>query len=222
MPRPCPLTNQQKVQNTYMPTSYYLLHISLSDISPEIWRTFVVPSSISLDRLHDVIQIVMGWNDCHLHEFIISNKRYTENPEHNDHSIESMLHTLGELLTRPGRSITYLYDFGDGWNHMITLVDNDHPVDIKQPHLFCIDGERACPPEDVGGVRGYEEFCNAINNKTHRKHADYIEWLATPSCHPKVFDTEKFNKDLVNLDLSKYQRWSRDRHCRWDLQNKLL
>lgn len=167
-----------------------------------------------------MIQIVMGWKDYHLHEFIISNKRYTENPDHKDEGIESMRHMLGDLVKRQGRSIDYLYDFGDGWNHTITLIDNNYSVDFMQPDLFCVDGERACPPEDVGGVSGYEEFSEAINDKKHRKHAECLEWIATFPLHPKGFNTEEFDKELINQDLSKYLRWSRDRYHFWNLPLK--
>jgi hypothetical protein len=95
----------------------YLLKIQLLDIEPSIWRRFVVPASITLDRLHDVIQIVMVWTDSHLHEFTIGNKRYTEYPQSKEDGLVCGRYRLGDLIKQKGRTFSYLYDFGDGWEH---------------------------------------------------------------------------------------------------------
>ena len=94
---------------------FYLLKIQLLDIEPAIWRRFVVPASITLDRLHDVIQIVMGWTDSHLHEFTIGKKRYTEYPESKEDGMVCGSYRIGNLLKQKGRTFHYLYDFGDSW-----------------------------------------------------------------------------------------------------------
>jgi hypothetical protein len=96
---------------------FYLLKIEFLDIEPKIWRQFVVPGSITLDRLHDVIQIVMGWQDCHLHEFVIGKKKYTENPEGKGDGEVDGRFRLVDLVKQKGRNIRYLYDFGDSWKH---------------------------------------------------------------------------------------------------------
>ena len=93
---------------------FYMIKIQLLDIEPAIWRRFVVPASITLDRLHDVIQIVMGWTDSHLHEFTIGKKRYTEYPESKEDGLICGKYRLGDLIKQKGRAFTYLYDFGDG------------------------------------------------------------------------------------------------------------
>ncbi len=103
---------------------FYLLKIRLLDIEPEIWRRFVVPADISLDRLHDVVQIVMGWEDCHLHEFTIGNKRYTEFPESRQDGLVSGRYRLGDLIKQKGRTFGYLYDFGDGWEHELAIENS--------------------------------------------------------------------------------------------------
>ena len=92
---------------------FYLLKIQLLDIEPVIWRRFAVPASITLDRLHDIIQIVMGWTDSHLHEFTIGNKRYTEYPESKGDGLVCGRYRLGDLIKQKGRTFRYLYDFGD-------------------------------------------------------------------------------------------------------------
>ena len=192
-----------------MAARYYLLRIRLLDIEPEIWRKFIVPSSITLDRLHDVIQIVMGWTDSHLHEFKIGKKRYTEYPEYEDDGLECGKYRLGDLIKQKNRIFDYLYDFGDGWKHDVTLEENRYFLPQDSFEITCIDGERACPPEDVGGAMGYFEFCEAISDHAHEEHEGYVEWLG------RDFIIEKFNIDDVNLELLKYQRWSRDRYQNW-------
>ncbi len=193
-----------------MKERFYLLEIELIDIEPAIWRRFVVPANITLDRLHDVIQIVMGWTDSHLHEFVISKKRYTEYPESKEDGLECGKYRLGDLIKQKGREFFYHYDFGDGWEHRLVLEENRYPVSTSEPELICMDGERACPPEDVGGVPGYFEFCKALQDPTHEDHESYMDWSGGN------FDSEQFDSDSVNWELMKYLRWSRNRYQNWE------
>lgn len=188
----------------------YRLRIALLHIEPEIWRTFLVPADITLDRLHDVIQIVMGWADSHLFEFSIGKHRYTEDPESNEDGRECGKYRLIDLLNRKGRSFSYLYDFGDSWTHQILIEDPRVSIspNLISP-LYCIDGRRACPPEDVGGAPGYENFLEALANSDHEEHDDFVQWSGGG------FDGERFDTDLVNWQLIKYLRHSRDRWLRW-------
>ncbi len=193
----------------------YLLKIRLLDIEPEIWRRFVVPGSITLDRLHDVIQIVMGWEDYHLHAFTIGKKRYTENPEYKDDGVHDGRFRLVDLIKQKGRTFGYEYDFGDCWEHEITIEDSRYFNPELQAPVECIEGERACPPEDVGGIPGYFEFCNALKNPAHEEHQRYTEWFAGFPWYDGVFDSEKFDIEKVKSELLKYLRWSRDRYRFW-------
>jgi hypothetical protein len=137
---------------------FYLLKIQLLDIEPSIWRRFVVPASITLDRLHDAIQIVMGWTDSHLHEFTIGNKQYTEYPESKEDGLACGRYRLGDLIKQKGRTFRYLYDFGDVWEHELVLDESRYFNPELNSELACLDGRRGCPPEDAGGVPGYIEF----------------------------------------------------------------
>ena len=149
----------------------YLLKIKLLDIEPEIWRRFVVPADITLDRLHDVIQIVMGWHDYHLHEFIIGKKRYTEDPEFPEDGLEEEdRYYLVDLIKRKGQKFTYIYDFGDNWEHELVLEDSRYFDPELQAEIECLEGERACPPEDVGSVPGYYDFCEAVRDPSNEDH----------------------------------------------------
>ncbi len=188
---------------------FYLLKIELLDIEPAIWRRFVVPAGITLDRLHDAVQIVMGWTDSHLHEFTIGKKRYTEYPEFKEDGLACGRYRLGEVIKQKGRIFSYLYDFGDGWEHELVLEESRYFNPEQRTKLVCLEGERACPPEDVGGASGYFEFCNALKDPSHEEHESYMEWSGGD------FDSERFDSDSVNLELMKYLRWSRDRYQHW-------
>jgi hypothetical protein len=187
----------------------YLLKIKLLEIEPEIWRRFVVPAGITLDRLHDVIQIAMGWTDSHLHEFTIGKKRYTEYPESREDGLECGRYRLVDLIKQKGGTFNYLYDFGDSWEHEVVLEDSRYFNPELGSILECLDGARACPPEDVGSVPGYYEFCKAVKDSNHEEHESYMEWYGG------VYDSEEFNTDEVNWELMKYLRWSRDRFKPW-------
>lgn len=188
----------------------YLLRISLMDIDPEIWRRFVVPGNITLDRLHDVIQIVMGWEDYHLFDFRIGKKRYTEHPESRDDGVECGRHRLVDLIKQKGREFFYTYDFGDNWEHRLVVEDSRVEVPDMRFPLICIDGARACPPEDVGGPYTYPEFLAAMKDPEDERHQEYLDWIGGE------FDEEGFERDLVNYQLMKFQRWSRDRFKKWE------
>ena len=177
-------------------------------IEPEIWRRIIVPGSISLDRLHDVIQIVMGWHDSHLHQFTIGQKNYSDDPEIKASGLDEARFRLVDVVKQKGRKIKYLYDFGDCWFHEVTIEDSDFPApEIAEP-LFCLEGARACPPEDVGSDAGYYEFCNVIRDPENPQSQSYLDWM-THFSNASVcmdYDPEFFSSELVNSELHKYMR----------------
>lgn len=184
----------------------YLLKITLDGIAPAIWRRFVLPADISLDRLHDVIQIVMGWQDSHLHEFILDGKRFTEDPESPEDGENEERFRLCDLVKRIGKTFKYHYDFGDSWMHQVVVEETNHTLPSHDAPIACLEGKRACPPEDVGGVPGYDEFCKAISDRENPSHDEYMDWYAGFGWYEKTFDSEKFDLGKVNLELLKYFR----------------
>ena len=188
----------------------YQLRIELAGIDPVIWRRFIVPSCVSLDRLHDIIQVMMGWKDYHLHEFIIKSKKYTENPESADDGKEENKFILGDLIKRKNTSFEYNYDFGDSWSHIV-MVENVNFIGKPIEYICCLEGEHACPPEDVGGIYGYDAFCRAISNKDDPKHEDMKEWYASLPWNKSEFNSDEFSPEITTIELLKYIRWSRPR-----------
>ncbi|MEW6586159.1 MAG: plasmid pRiA4b ORF-3 family protein [Nitrospirota bacterium] len=192
-----------------MKRKLYVLKVSLVGIEPEIWRRFVVPADITLDRLHDVIQIVMGWQDYHLHQFSIGGKMYTEDPESLEDGKDDGRYRLGNLAKRKGLSFEYVYDFGDNWVHNVTLEETNFAQGPRDEPGRLLAGKRACPPEDVGGIGGYVEYCEAMKDKNHPRHKEYVGWRGP-------YDPEMINLDEKNVELLKYLRWSRPRLMMWE------
>ncbi|NCB40105.1 MAG: plasmid pRiA4b ORF-3 family protein [Erysipelotrichia bacterium] len=193
---------------------YYLLKIALIELEPEVWRRFIVPADISFDRLHDIIQALMGWKDSHLHEFNFGNKRYVENIDEEFDGEEAALESserLNKHFKKQGDSCVYIYDFGDSWAHRITLENPDYSLKDDDCEICCLDGARACPPEDVGGPPGYEDFCKVIKNTKSKKHAAMAAWSKGSQPGGQTFDPEYFDLDAVNETLGWFVRWSRPR-----------
>lgn len=156
---------------------FFLLKIQLCDTEIPVWRTFVVPSEIKLDLLHIAIQIVMGWENYHLHTFEVDDKTYTIKSLCDDgEMLNEKKFALKDLISKTGDALMYTYDMGDDWMHLITLEDSDYKNASSSP-AHCIDGKGTCPPEDVGGVYGFEYFCEVINNPKHKEYKQMYEWV---------------------------------------------
>jgi hypothetical protein len=172
------------------------LKISLVESKPLIWRRVIVPESLTLADLHRVIQIVMGWENSHLHEFKVSGERYTEFEEDIQSGAgDSTAVTLRSVnLNREGQIFLYNYDFGNDWLHQI-LVESSRTVEDSAKLPVCETGRRACPPEDSGGVHRYEYLLEAVSDPTNPDHEELSEWL-DPEFDPEAFDADRVNRDL--------------------------
>lgn len=189
--------------------SLFDLKITLVDSKPAIWRRFCVPAGITLDRLHDVIQIVMGWDEAHLHRFEIDGTTFSEDlgdgglDELDD--LDESKYRLCQLIDTPKSRFRYSYDFGDGWEHELVLEKMTELDKGEEPYIECTDGAMACPPEDCGGIWSYPEFLKAYRNRKNPGYAEAHEWLGDD------FDPEYFDPDDANMELAKYERWARRR-----------
>jgi hypothetical protein len=156
-------------------TSIYQLKITLNGIRPPVWRRIQVSSNIGLPRFHDMIQIVMGWGDYHLHQFIIDGEYY--GVPHPDYGLEMKNESrvkLNQVMFAEKDKFVYEYDFGDSWEHIILLEKILPPVSgVDYP--VCLKGKRACPPEDCGGIWGYESLLETIQNPAHPEYEEMLE-----------------------------------------------
>lgn len=173
----------------------YQLKITLQGLRPPIWRRVLVAGDTTLARLHDIIQIVMGWTDSHMHAFEIQGAAYSlpEIAGELDFK-DSRRVKLSQFITGEKFTFRYDYDFGDSWEHQI-LVEKILPPDPAQPLPVCLKGVRAGPPEDVGGVWGYVQFLEAISDPQHPEHADYVAWI-DGDFDPAAFDLAAVNRRL--------------------------
>lgn len=181
----------------------YQIKITLIDSKPPIWRRLLISSETTLNKLHDIIQVAMGWTDSHLHAFRINGEEFSApmpyDPGHLAEMGMKSTHRkkLSTLVTGKGDTFFYDYDFGDDWRHQI-IVEEVLPPDPKQPLPVCIEGKRACPPEDVGGIWGYDDFLEAIGNPNHPEHEMYVDW-AGEDFDPEAFDVAEVNSELKSL-----------------------
>jgi hypothetical protein len=164
------------------------VRIELRDTDPLIWREVEVPTSVTLKVLHDIIQAVMGWFDCHLWEFTIAKQRYGL-PMDEDWGtaarVDAAKVRLRDVLKPRKTTIDYLYDFGDSWEHRLTVTGiRQGESGVAYPRY--IGGEWNAPPEDCGGIPGFYETLDAIADPDHPNHHDAVEWF--DEYDPKTID----------------------------------
>jgi hypothetical protein len=166
------------------------LKVTLRGIRPPIWRRLVVSADTTLTRLHRVLQIAMGWQDAHMHEFRVDDRRRAGL---GSAKMGRSAH-IGDVLTEMGSSLTYTYDLEDGWEHSIVLEkrfsgsdDTEYPV--------CLDGRQACPPEDSGGVPGYHDLLEVLQNPADERYEEMREWIGG-EFDPRAFSLEAVNRQL--------------------------
>jgi len=178
----------------------YQLKVTLDEIRPPIWRRFLVRGDVTLYRLHLILQAVMGWTDSHLHMFTIDGLDYGEpDPDFEDFGdeiVDDRRTKLDQVVGREGMKFSYLYDFGDGWEHTIEVEKILAPQASTRP--LCVEGARACPPEDCGGVGGYEELVEAMANPRRKRHRELVEWLGE-EFQPEAFELEIVNQELAEI-----------------------
>lgn len=179
----------------------YQLKITLKWSKPPIWRRVVVRADMRLDRLHGVIQTVMGWTNSHLHQFILGHTYYgkpdLEFADMGSETLNEKKFTVADLAPAAKKKFIYEYDFGDGWEHNI-VVEKTLPADPAFKHPLCLGGANACPPEDCGGMGGYYDLLEALAIPTHPQHEEMMEWLGS-GFDPAEFDLNGRNALLHRL-----------------------
>jgi hypothetical protein len=179
----------------FNPATCYQLKIALKGLHPVIWRRVRVPSEFTLADLHNIIQIVMPWEDSHLHSFTIRNTEFGIpspdgwGPVHDERKV-----LLGSLAFKPKEKFGYEYDFGDSWIHEIH-VEKVETLESPLQRPECLAGKHACPPEDCGGSDGYCMLMEMYLHPEHPGHEEALEWL-DEGFDPMVFDAEAADRHL--------------------------
>ncbi len=172
----------------------YQLKITLKDTKPPVWRRVQV-KDCSLAELHDIIQSCMGWTNSHLHAFEIGDVQYSEpDPNGMMETEDERKVNSSQIVAQGFKKFSYTYDFGDNWEHTI-LVEKVIDAEPGVHYPRCIAGKRACPPEDCGGVWGYGDFLDAIQDPKHEQHEEMSKWIGGD------FDPEEFDIEAVNEEL---------------------
>jgi hypothetical protein len=187
--------------------SIYQLKVTLLGSTPPIWRRILIASDTRLNDLHEILQDVMGWSNSHLHQFITGKRpalQFYAPQEYNDGFMETEdenKYKISDIAPREKDKFVYEYDFGNSWEHQI-VVEKILPRQADTHYPVCLKGARACPPEDSGGVWGYEEFLEALKKPDNPEYEEQVEWIG------KDFDPEYFDIEAINQVLSQHQKHS--------------
>jgi hypothetical protein len=196
---------EQKAARKKTPDGAYQIKIALRGSKPPIWRRFLVPGSIRLDELHHVVQHVMGWYDCHLHRFVIDGEEFIQSDaEEMGIDMEGLGEAqfrLCDLIKEPKKRFAYEYDFGDGWEHFLTVERIIPPAENPQT-MVCVAGKGRCPLEDCGGLWGWYRLLEVLGNPKHKEYAQMKEW-AGGKIDPDEFDRAEVTKELRLMKLRK-------------------
>lgn len=168
------------------------IRVELRDVEPAVWRRIAVPDGITMADLALILLTAMGWGNVHLHLFEVGDEIYgSADDEAEDDEIDESSVIVSDALGRHNR-FAFEYDFGDGWEHDV-VIEERSPSAVE--FAYCLGGQNACPPEDVGGPGGYEDFLEAIADPEEESHERYLEWVGGS------FDPFQFDIDAVNVEL---------------------
>jgi hypothetical protein len=187
-----------------LPVPLYHLEVVLNHVKPQVRRRLQVPGNANLGWLHAVIQVALGWTNSHLHQFrdgerVISDPAFElDEFEGSPPVLDERKVTLMQVAPRRLDELLYEYDFGDSWEHTVTVAKVLDPDAAAAKIALCLDGARACPPDDCGGAWGYEDLLKIIRNPRHKEHKTMLGWLGHPF-DPEAFDLNKANTFLRKL-----------------------
>jgi hypothetical protein len=176
----------------------YQFKITLEDSKPVIWRRIQVPENYTFWDLHVAIQDAMGWYDCHLHQFEMVDPKQSEqvtigkpDEEFDEPILTEWKTSIADYFSLKNKKAFYTYDFGDDWRHKIVL-EKIAPIEVEQTYPQCVAGEMACPPEDCGGIYGYQDLIEIMNDPKHEDHESMLEWLGR-ELEPTAFSIDSIH-----------------------------
>ena len=177
----------------------YQIKISLIGAKPPIWRRLLIDPDTTFQDLHRIIQLAMGWQVSHLHLFQAQDGRLLGDLAEDEDSMlnvedESAV-AVSSLLAREGQALMYEYDFGDSWEHDVKL-EKILPGDQEEPLPRCVKAVRQCPPEDVGGLPGFYDFLEAMEDAAHPEHDAMLQWRGGEWFDPDYVNLNQINEDL--------------------------
>ncbi len=172
----------------------YQIKVAIADSKPWIWRRFQVSGNTTLYKLHLILQTVMGWEDYHLYEFILGGAHYSDPDLEFGLEMGNAKRVKLNQVAGEKTRFTYVYDFGDNWKHEL-LVEKILLAEPGVRYPICLTGKNACPPEDCGGIWGYDDVLEAVQNPNDEEYDEIREWLGGD------FDPERFDLDEINREL---------------------
>lgn len=181
-----------------LPKTVYQLKVTLKGLKPPIWRKIQVASTITLEELHLIVQEVMGWENYHLHQFLIGGTSYSQPQQFGLEARNEKIVMLSKVVIEEKFKFSYIYDLGDDWEHEI-FVEKILPLSDGVNYPICLTGKRACPPEDCGGVWGYAELLEVLQEPEHPEYETYQDWVG------EGFNPDAFNLDEINQKLEVFR-----------------
>ena len=180
--------------------------ITLKNTEPKIWRRFLVPENINFYELHLIIQNIMGWYNSHLYQFVYNNNmNLIGDPEllEQEDVMDAKKFHVKDYFNEQKKKIEYEYDFGDGWTHEL-IFEKAIEEEYGKYYPVCLEGEGNCPPEDCGGVGGFDNLVEAMKKKKGKEYKEYKEWLG------EDYNSAEFDLEYINESLKTYKSvdWS--------------
>jgi len=199
-PSVAPMRLPAKRKKADGPAPVYQVKVGLRGARPPIWRRLLIPADVSLARLHDIVQAAFGWEGGHLHVFDTAYGEFGQADRELGHRAEAPV-TLEQVAPQVKDRIRYIYDFGDDWDHEI-LVEGIYDRDPHTDYPWCTGGRRMAPPDDCGGIWGYQELIEILGDPEHPEHDERLEWLGLDDAgqfDPTAFDADEVNRALAAL-----------------------
>lgn len=197
-----------------MKNRIYQIQINLKGSKPKIWRRLLIESDLLLSDFHQIIQVAMGWTDSHLHQFATKKKNYRAKYLYDDIQFDESWDEdidvdykntkVSDLLKKEKDKLFYEYDFGDSWEHDI-ILEKILPKDKNTFYPICLAGKMKCPPEDCGGMSGFEDMLEILKDPSHEEYEEYLVWTGG-GFNPKEFDKDAINElfKMENYGLEDY------------------